>query len=56
MLERINTLKAEIDRLRKLARQCDRDIAQKFLELADEMQQVVSEMERLEAAKAALQD
>ena len=53
MLERIHVLKTEIERLRLLARQCDRDIAAKFIELADEMQAVVSEMERLEAAKAA---
>ena len=56
MLERIIVLKKEIERLRKLARQCDPDIGLKFLELADEMQQVVNEMERLEAAKAAKQD
>ena len=51
MLERINVLKKEIERLRGLARQCDHDIAQKFMALADEMQDVVTEMERLEAAK-----
>lgn len=56
MLERINVLKKEIERLRKLAYQCDADIGRKFLELADEMQQVVAEMERLEAQKAARQD
>lgn len=56
MLERINVLKKEIERLRLLARQCDRDIGAKFLELADEMQTVVTEMERLEAAKADLND
>lgn len=56
MLERISVLKNEIDRLRKLAHQCDADIGRKFLELADEMQIVVDEMERLEAAKAARQD
>ena len=52
MLERINALKAEIARLRQLARRCDPDIAQQFLALADEMQQVVNEMERIEAKKA----
>jgi hypothetical protein len=52
MLERINVLRTEIERLRLLARQCDRDIAQKFMALADEMQAVVTEMERIEAAKA----
>ena len=52
MLERIAALKAEIARLRLLARKCDPDIAQQFLALADEMQQVVNEMERIEAQKA----
>lgn len=56
MLERISVLKKEIERLRKLAHQCDADIGGKFLELADEMQVVVGEMERMEAAKAARQD
>jgi hypothetical protein len=52
MLERINVLKNEIERLRSLARKCDRDIALQFIALADEMQQVVDEMERIEAKKA----
>jgi uncharacterized small protein (DUF1192 family) len=56
MLERINVLKAEIERLGLLARKCDPDIAQQFLSLADEMQHVVNEMERIEAQKAESAD
>ena len=56
MLERIDVLKKEIERLRGLARQCDADIAQKFMALANEMQEVVSEMERLEGAKMERSD
>ena len=56
MLERISVLKTEIARLRLLAGKCDRDIAQQFLALADEMQHVVDEMERIEAKKAAHAD
>lgn len=56
MLERINVLKMEIARLRLLARKCDHDIAQQFLALADEMQHVVKEMERIEAKKAERAD
>ena len=56
MLERINVLKREIERLRELARSCDRDIAKKFMTLADEMQQVVNEMERLAATREAVME
>jgi uncharacterized small protein (DUF1192 family) len=56
MLERIGVLKAEIARLRLLACKCDHDIAQQFLSLADEMQHVVNEMERIAAKKAETAD
>ena len=56
MLERINVLKKEIERLRLLAGKCDRDIAQQFIALADEMLVNDSTLDAFRQKVAALLD
>jgi hypothetical protein len=46
MQERIDRLRAEIARLRKLALSCDKKAATELHALADEMEQTASGMER----------
>ena len=46
MLARIERLKREIERLKKLAASCDADIAAQFLSLTLDMQQLVDQLEK----------
>ena len=58
MLARIERLKREIERLKKLAASCDAGIAAQFLSLTRDMQQLVDQLENdaRELAKRAESD